>query len=131
MAGLTFSGDGLLQRFSNQLGELGARAPIALARALNHTGTKAKTAVIRNLTQQTGLTKAIMAFTGGAQAGDDTKAASNAATSWAALRRDKAEVASRTIEEIEASGGSWTFAKLTIANAALRELAEAAGKKRR
>ena len=42
-----------------------------------------------------------------------------------------AEVASRTIEEIEASGGSWTFAKLTIANAALRELAEAAGKKRR
>jgi hypothetical protein len=27
MTGLTFSGDGLLQRFSNQLGELGARAP--------------------------------------------------------------------------------------------------------
>ncbi|MDO9428427.1 MAG: hypothetical protein Q7T93_16545 [Methylobacterium sp.] len=55
MSGLTFSGDGLLQRFSNQLGELGARAPIALARALNHTGAKAKTAVIRNLVVQTGL----------------------------------------------------------------------------
>ena len=55
MTGLTFSGDGLLQRFSNQLGELGARAPIALARALNHTGAKAKTEVIRNLAAQTGL----------------------------------------------------------------------------
>ena len=83
------------------------------------------------LSQQTGLTKTIMAFTGGAQAGDDAEAARNAATSWAALRRDKAEVASRTIEEIEAASGSWTFAKLTIANAALRELAEAAGRKRR
>jgi hypothetical protein len=55
VTGLTFHGDGLLQRFSNQLGELGARAPIALARALNHTGTKARTQVIRALTQQTGL----------------------------------------------------------------------------
>jgi len=27
MTSLTFSGDGLLQRFSNQLGELGARTP--------------------------------------------------------------------------------------------------------
>ncbi len=55
MTGLIFSGDGLLQRFSNQLGELGARAAIALARALNHTGAKAKTAVIRSLVIQTGL----------------------------------------------------------------------------
>lgn len=43
MTGLTFSGDSLLQRFSNQLRELAARAPIALARALNHIGTKACT----------------------------------------------------------------------------------------
>jgi glutamate dehydrogenase len=27
------------------------------------------------------------------------------------------------VEEVEASGGGWSFAKLTIANAALRELA--------
>ena len=60
MTGLTFSGDGLLQRFSNQLGELGARAPIALARALNHTGAKAKTAVIKNLTVQTGLKRSVI-----------------------------------------------------------------------
>jgi glutamate dehydrogenase len=83
------------------------------------------------LMQQTDLTKAIMAFTGSAQAGEDAEAARTAAASWAALRRDKADVALRTVEEIEAAGGGWTFAKLTIANAALRELAEAAAKKRR
>jgi len=83
------------------------------------------------LAQQTDLTKAIMAFTGAAQAGEDAEHAREAAASWAALRRDKADVALRTVEEIEAAGGGWTFAKLTIANAALRELAEAAGKKRR
>ena len=83
------------------------------------------------LAQQTELTRAIMAFTGGAQAGDDSETAREATTSWAALRRDKADVAIRTVEEIEAAGGPWTFAKLTIANAALRELAEAAAKKKR
>lgn len=55
MSGLTFSGGGLLQRFSDQLDQLGDRAPAALARALNHTGAKAKTAVIRSLVIQTGL----------------------------------------------------------------------------
>lgn len=55
MTGLTFKGDGLLQRFSNQLGVLGAQAPVALARALNHTGAKAKTQVVNALTKQTGL----------------------------------------------------------------------------
>jgi len=83
------------------------------------------------LAEQTELTRAIMAFTGGAQAGDDARAARDAAISWSALHRDKADVALRTVEEIEAAGGPWTFAKLTIANAALRELADAAVKKRR
>jgi glutamate dehydrogenase len=83
------------------------------------------------LAQQTGLTHAVMAFTGGAQCGEDAEAAKDAVVSWAALRRDKVDAALRTIEEIEAAGGVWTFAKLTIANAALRELAEAAAKKKR
>jgi len=71
-----------------------------------------------------------LAFTGGPRCGEDAEAAHDAAISWAALRRDKVDVALHTIAEIEASGGVWTFAKLTIANAALRELAEAAKKKR-
>jgi len=83
------------------------------------------------LIQQAGLTHAVMAFAGGPQAGQDADHAREAVASWAALRRDKAELAGRTIGEIESAGGPWTFAKLTIANAALRELTTAAGKRRR
>jgi glutamate dehydrogenase len=82
------------------------------------------------LTQQGDLTRTVMAFAGGPQAGDDAAHAHDAASSWSALRRDKVDVARRTVEDIEASGGAWTFAKLTIANAALRELA-AEGAKRK
>ena len=83
------------------------------------------------LTQQTDLTRTIMAFTGGSQAGDDADHARDAANAWSQLRPDKVGVARRTIDDIEASGGAWTFAKLTIANAALRELAMEGAKKRR
>jgi glutamate dehydrogenase len=81
------------------------------------------------LTQQAELTRGLMAFAGSAQAGTDVEHARDTAASWQALRRDKADAAVRTIDEIEAAGGPWTFAKLTIANAALRELAEAVRKR--
>jgi glutamate dehydrogenase len=48
-----------------------------------------------------------------------------------ALHRETAGAARRTIDDIESSGGPWTFAKLTIANAALRELAGEGAKKKR
>jgi glutamate dehydrogenase len=83
------------------------------------------------LAEQAHLTRAIMAFSGSAQAGEDAEHVRDAIASWAALRRDQATAARRTVEEIELAGGTWTFAKLTIANAALRELVEAAGRKRR
>jgi glutamate dehydrogenase len=83
------------------------------------------------LTQQADLTRAIMAFAGGSQAGESERLAHDAASAWSALRFEKVAVARRTIDEIEASGGAWTFAKLTIANAALRELAAEGGKRRR
>lgn len=48
--------DDVLRRYGNQLGAIGdAKARMALARAVNHTGAKAKTQVIRALTKQTGL----------------------------------------------------------------------------
>jgi glutamate dehydrogenase len=75
------------------------------------------------LAEQAALTRAVMAFAGSPQAGDNEEAAQSAIGSWSALRRDTADVARKTVEEIEASSGPWTFAKLTIANAALRELA--------
>jgi glutamate dehydrogenase len=81
------------------------------------------------LTQQAELTRGLMAFAGSSQAGGDAASARETAESWRALRREKADAARRTIDEIEASGGPWTFAKLTIANAALRELVEAVRKR--
>ncbi|HPA37546.1 MAG TPA: NAD-glutamate dehydrogenase [Phenylobacterium sp.] len=80
------------------------------------------------LAEQAAVTRGIMAFAGAAQAGASAETAAKAVTSWAALRRETVEAAKRAVEEIEAAGGGWTFAKLTIANAALRELAVEAPK---
>ena len=83
------------------------------------------------LAEQTQLTRAIMAFAGGAQAGEDDVHAKQAVSAWVALRPDQARAATRTVDEIEAGGGAWSFAKLTIANAALRELAAEASTTRK
>jgi glutamate dehydrogenase len=77
------------------------------------------------LSEQTDVTRAVMAFAASPQAGDGREAAASTVASWSALRRDAVGVARRTLDEIEAAAGPWTFAKLTIANAALRELASA------
>jgi glutamate dehydrogenase len=83
------------------------------------------------LAEQASLTRAIMDFSGSAQAGEDADHAAKAVAAWAALRREKTETARRTIEEIDQAGGQWSFAKLTIANAALRELTDERGGRRR
>ena len=49
-----------LVRLGNQIGAVGAGAPLALARALNHTGDKAKTSMTRALTAQTGLKRRVI-----------------------------------------------------------------------
>ena len=68
----------------------------------------------------------MLKFAANAQAGEDEAAAKSAIASWAALRGDRPKAVKRTIEDIEQAGGGWTFAKLTIANAALRELSAGA-----
>jgi glutamate dehydrogenase len=77
------------------------------------------------LGEQTAITQAVLKFCANAQAGDDEGSAKAATASWAALRADTVRAARRTVEDIEQAGGGWTFAKLTIANAALRGLASA------
>ena len=77
------------------------------------------------LGEQTAITQAVLKFAANAQAGDDEVSAKAAVTSWGALRTDAVRAAKRTVEDIEQAGGGWTFAKLTIANAALRGLATA------
>ena len=42
---------------------------------------------------------------------------------WSAPRQAAIERARRTVSEIEAAGGDWSFAKLSLANAALRQAA--------
>jgi glutamate dehydrogenase len=77
------------------------------------------------LSEQTAITQAVLKFSASAQAGEDEVSAKAAVTSWAALRMERVRSVKRTVEDIENAGGGWTFAKLTIANAALRELATA------
>ncbi len=85
------------------------------------------------LAEQASLTRAIMGFAAGPAGAADAEAARKTVEAWTALRAEPAMAAARTVEEIEAGGGAWTFAKLTIANAALRELAVVAvsGKRRK
>ena len=75
------------------------------------------------LSEQAAVTQTIMAFTKSQQAGHDAAHALAAVTAWSAKRRDLTDQARKAVADIEAAGGTWTFAKLTIANAALRELA--------
>jgi glutamate dehydrogenase len=86
------------------------------------------------LSEQTALTRALMDFAASPQAAETDEVARDTLSSWTALHRDPVVQAKRVIEEIEGAGGAWSFAKLTIANAALRELTTAAtakGRRRR
>ena len=49
-----------LERLGNLIGQAGKQAPAALARAINHTGDKAKTAMTAALTVQTGLKRKVI-----------------------------------------------------------------------
>jgi glutamate dehydrogenase len=83
------------------------------------------------LMEQASLARAVMANSQ-ARGAAEPEGARDAVAAWTAPRRDQVAAARRTLSDIEASAGPWTFAKLTIANAALRELAlTAPGRKRK
>jgi glutamate dehydrogenase len=75
------------------------------------------------LTEQAALTRAVMSKAGKPEAGAGAAAAKSATAAWVAERAEAVRGARRVIDEIERDDGGWTFAKLTIANAALRALA--------
>jgi hypothetical protein len=50
-----------VSRLANLIASVGKKAPVAIARALNHTGNKARTAMIKSLTAQTGLKRKTIA----------------------------------------------------------------------
>ncbi len=77
------------------------------------------------LAEQSSLSAAVMGFAGAPEADRDPADAVGAVAAWSSARARAVRAARDTLAQIEASAGGWTFAKLTIANAALRELAAA------
>ncbi len=74
------------------------------------------------LAEQAALSKAIMIHTGAPHAPDRPEREVAAVAAWSVARAEPIRKARAEIEEIERAGGGWTFPKLTIANATLREL---------
>ena len=75
------------------------------------------------LSEQEALARAVITYAGRAEAGESAAAAKAAVASWSGLHAEAVRLAKSTVSNIERDGGGWSFAKLTIANAALRELA--------
>ncbi|MGE5500941.1 MAG: NAD-glutamate dehydrogenase, partial [Ignavibacteriales bacterium] len=71
------------------------------------------------LCEQAALTGAVLKTANGAE----PKAA---VADWSARHAEPVQAVKHAVEDIEKAGGDWTFAKLTIVNAALRELVSAA-----
>jgi glutamate dehydrogenase len=76
--------------------------------------------------EQTTLTHAIIGFAGTPQAVETPAAAKSVVRGWAALHSETTRACEATLASIEKAGQGWSFAKLTIAAAALRELCAAA-----
>ena len=78
------------------------------------------------LVEQTQVTGAIMAAARSAKSCADLDGAKAEVKAWTAAHAGPAKVLQTTLADIKRVGDGWSFAKLTIANAALRELAAAA-----
>jgi glutamate dehydrogenase len=75
--------------------------------------------------EQLDLTRAV-ARSCDASCGKDESTAEQAVDAWIGPRLSIVEGVRASVDEIEASGAGWTFAKLTIANATIREIAATA-----
>ena len=78
------------------------------------------------MTEQMVLTRAV-ARSSDASVGASEASAEAAVDAWIGPRLATVEGVRSSVDEIETSGAGWTFAKLTIANAAIREIAAVAG----
>jgi glutamate dehydrogenase len=78
------------------------------------------------LSEQALIARAIMVHAQTPSDLDEAEPADAAVQAWIATRQTQADAARRLVEEIESSGGGWSFPKLAIANAAMRDLAAAA-----
>ena len=77
------------------------------------------------MNEQATLTRAV-AKASDASVGASEDAAEAAVDAWIGSKQGVVEGVRASVDEIEQSGSGWTFAKLTIANATIRDLAAAA-----
>ncbi len=75
------------------------------------------------LAEQAALAGAVMDLAGKNDGADPARHAAAAVQAWTVRHAEAVRAARRQLEETERAQGGWTFAKLTIANAALKELA--------
>ncbi|MDP3802849.1 NAD-glutamate dehydrogenase [Brevundimonas sp.] len=78
------------------------------------------------MAEQATLTRAVAAASK-ASVGASEAAAEAAVDAWIGPREALVQGVRDSVDEIEASGSGWTFAKLTIANSVIREIASSAG----
>jgi glutamate dehydrogenase len=76
--------------------------------------------------EQTALTRTLIGFAGSEHAAETTAGAKSVVRGWTALHAPAVRGCEATLKSVEVAGDAWSFAKLTIAAAALRELAAAA-----
>jgi glutamate dehydrogenase len=76
--------------------------------------------IVESLVEQAARTRAILAHASGPDAGASAASAMAEVAEWSHSRQELVDRAVRTLAEVEQAAGGWTFAKLTIANAAIR-----------
>jgi glutamate dehydrogenase len=99
-------------------------AAASLRSADSYEQTAVRRLIAEFVQEQTDLTQGVAAAAKGPP--KDVAGAQAAVVAWISGRKAQAERALRTVDEIEAAGEGWSFAKLTIANAALRDMARTA-----
>jgi len=75
------------------------------------------------LSEQVTLASAIMTFTGHPARDEPPEKAVSAVGAWSSAHAEPVRSTKRLVDEVEKAPGGWNFPKLTVANAALRELA--------
>ena len=118
-----------MARLYNQVGAAFSfdrlRAAAGMLAAADHYERMASRRLIEDLlTEQAAITRAV-AKASSPGAGASAESARHAVDDWTGSRKATVESARRTVDEIE-QAGAWTFAKLTIVNATLRDLAASA-----
>ncbi|WP_297802435.1 NAD-glutamate dehydrogenase [uncultured Brevundimonas sp.] len=98
------------------------RAAASSVKSGDHFDRLAVRRLVQDLmTEEMTLTRAV-AKTCGSEVGETEAKAEQAVDAWIGQRLPSVEALRASVDEIEASGAGWTFAKLTIANAAIREV---------